>query len=273
MDIIQRDNKYFLQLTNGELELTEQQVKRRVERGDNLKEYLDKLAKEEQPQSPPIQESAPRSAQSFITSGKYFDNLIYEFEQVYTLSNDKDEAAEKLIRFCRNAITKLYQDRKNPKTDHVVIDYYILSWSRVISFLQSLANRPAEDVPAPIINETQATTQPTTPPAPQVRDLTKPLLALQLLQADGLFPISDALQGIRQEDIIKLIGGLLGVDTNEIQPAIQNTSAILMKRGITEENREERVKLLEEMEQLFDELPYSNIISRIKLLLKIYKGQ
>lgn len=272
MDIIQRDNKYFLQLTNGELELTEQQVKRRVERGDNLKEYLDKLAKEEQPQSPPIQDNTPKSAQSFITSGKYFDNLIYEFEQVYMLSNDKEDAAEKLIRFCRNAITKLYQDRKNPKTDHVVIDYYILSWSRVISFLQSLANRPADNTP-PTTSEPTATMQPiaNTPPPP--RDLTKPLLALQLMQADGIFPISDALQGIRQEDIVRLIGGMLDADVNEIQPAIQNTAAILMKRGITEENKEQRIKLLEEMEQLFDELPYSNIISRIKLLLKIYKGQ
>lgn len=272
MDIIQRDNKFFLQLTNGELELTEQQVKRRVERGDNLKEYLDKLAQEEQPTSAPTQENytMPKSAQSFITSGKYFDNLIYEFEQVYQLSNNKEDAAEKLIRFCRNAISKLYQDRKNPKTDHVVIDYYILSWSRVISFLQSLANKPAAE--APPAAASIATAQPEAA-APPPRDLTKPLLALQLMQADGLFPISDALQGIRQEDIIKLMSGILDADANEIQPAIQNTAAILMKRGITDENREQRVKLLEEMESLFDELPYANIISRIKLLLKIYKGQ
>lgn len=261
MDIIQRDNKYFLQLTNGELELSEQQVKKRVERGDTLRDYLQKLEKNE-PQ--PTLKAEPRNAQSFITSGKYFDNLISEFEQIYLASEDKEDASEKLIRFCKNAINKLHQDRKNPKTDHVVIDYYILSWSRVISFLQSLANKEPEGNAMPL-NET-GTSAPTAP-----KDLTKQLLLIQLMQADGLFPISDALQGIRQDDILKLISGILEADMNDVQDAIQHSSHILMKRNITSENKEYRVKRLEEMEALFEELPYSNIISRIKLLLKIYK--
>ncbi len=262
MDIIQRENKYFLQLANGELELTEQQVKKRVERGDQLKEFLQKLEKEE-PELP--QKEAPKNAQTFITSGKYFDNLITEFEELYKLSDNKEEASEKLIRFCKNAITKLHHDRKNPKTDHVIIDYYILSWSRVIAFLQSLSNRVEEPEPEPEpIPETPVVAQ-------QPRDLTKQLLYIQLLQADGLFPISDALQGISQDDILKLIGGMLDVDKESLQEAIQHSSAILLKRGITPENKEQRIQLLEEMDVYFEQLPYSNIISRIKLLLKLYR--
>jgi len=266
MDIIQRNNKYFLQLANGELELTEQQVKKRVERGDKLHEYLQKLEQKE-PEIPK-KEDTPKSAASFITSGKYFDNLIREFEQIYRVSEDKEDAEKRLIQFCNNAINKLHLDRKNPRTDHVVIDYYILSWSRVISFIQSLANREPES----------ATIEPTVADSVQVapqhpRDLTKQLLILQLMQADGLFPISDALHGISQHDIILMMSGLLDAEKEEIEEALQQSSAILLKRGITKETREERITLLEQLDAYFEQLPYPNIISRVKLLLKIYKEQ
>jgi hypothetical protein len=264
MDIIQRDNKYFLQLANGELELTEQQVKKRVERGDKLHEYLQKLEQKEP--EPPQKQSAPKSAQSFITSGKYFDNLIREFEQIYRTSEDKEDAADKLIRFCKNAINKLHTDRKNPKTDHVVIDYYILSWSRVISFIQSLSNQEPLPEETIVVGEASA-------PQRNPANLVKQLLIVQLLQADALFPISDALQGISHEDIMKLLNGVLDVEKEAIEEAMQTSSSILLKRGITPENREERIKLLEELDEYFEQLPYSNIISRIKLLLKIYKEQ
>ena len=263
MDIIQRDKKYFLQLANGELELTEQQVKKRVERGDKLHEYLKKLEQEE-PQTP-AREAAPKTAQSFITSGKYFDNLIREFEQIYRVSDEKEDAAEKLIRFCKNAINKLHHDRKNPKTDHVVIDYYILSWSRVISFIQSLS----ETEPEADAEKEVATIEDKTPSQPV--NLTKQLLIIQLMQADGLFPISDALQGVNQEDVMRLVAGILNADIETVKEAMQTSSTILLKRDITPENKEERINMLEEVEVHFEELPYSNIVSRIKVLLKVYR--
>ncbi len=262
MDIIQRDNRYYLQLANGELELTEQQAKKRVERGDKLRDYLQKLETREQPTAP---ENVSKSAQSFISSGKYFDNLIREFEQIFKYSDDKKEAAENLTRFCRNAITKLHHDRRNPKSDHVVIDYYILSWSRVISFLQSLARKEPDEEPIIVAPPTS------TALAPQPRNLTRQLLIIQLLQADGLFPISDALQGINQKDIISLLSGMLHADKDAVKAAIQSSSAILLKRGLDDgENMEQRIEMLKEMEKYFEQLPYSNIISRIKLLIKIY---
>lgn len=264
MDIIQRDKKYYLQLANGELELTEQQVKKRVERGDKLHEYLKQLEKEEP--ATPAKETTPKTAQSFITSGKYFDNLIREFEQIYRLSEEKEDAAEKLIRFCKNAINKLQHDRKNPRTDHVVIDYYILSWSRVISFIQSLTETEpeAQAEMAPVAAEEKAPVRP--------MDLTKQLLIIQLMQADGLFPISDALQGVNQDDIVRLIAGILNTEVELVKEALQTASIILMKREISPENKEDRIKMLEEIEAHFEELPYSNIISRIKVLLKLYRG-
>jgi len=260
MDIVQRNSKYFLQLANGELELTEQQVQKRIQRGDKLREYLQKLESKEP--EVPVKET-PKTAQSFITSGKYFDNLIREFEEIYRLSEDREDAADKLIRFCKNAINKLYTDRKNPKTDHVVIDYYILSWSRVISFIQSLANQEPEEN-ASANADISAVAQPK-------HNIVKQLIVIQLLQADGLFPMSDALQGITQEDIIKLTGGVLDTEKEAIENALQESSAILLKRGITAENKEERIALLEEIDAHFEQLPYANIISRIKLLLKIYR--
>ncbi|HRO44065.1 MAG TPA: hypothetical protein PL009_14615 [Flavipsychrobacter sp.] len=267
MDIIQRNNKYFLQLANGELELTEQQVKKRVERGDKLHEFLQKLEKKE-PEIP-VKEDAPKSAQSFITSGKYFDNLIREFEQIYRTSEDKEDAEKMLIQFCKNAINKLHLDRKNPKTDHVVIDYYILSWSRVISFVQGLANIEPEEV---MVSNTQTEVS-AEGRLHQPRNIVKQLLIIQLMQADGLFPISDALSGISQDDISTMMCGVLDADKATIAEALQQSSAILLKRAISQENREERIKLLEELDHYFEQLPYPNIISRVKLLLKIYREQ
>jgi len=268
MDIIQRNDKYFLQLANGELELSEQQVKKRVERGDKLHEYLQQLEKKE-PETP-VKEDVPKSAQSFITSGKYFDNLIREFEQIYRTSEDKEDAEKKLIQFCRNAINKLHLDRKNPRTDHVVIDYYILSWSRVISFIQSLANVEPEEMP--VADAARETTQGVDQQRAH-RNFVKQELIIQLMQADGLFPISDALQGVSQNDILKLISGVADAEVGSVEEALQQSSAILLKRSINKESCEERIRLLEELDVYFEQLPYPNIISRVKLLLKIYKEQ
>ena len=310
MDIILKDNRYYLQLSNGELELTEQQAKKRLERGDQLRDafdysptdvqepevgqplfsYTEQAAPPPPPPPPPTESffeeslfdtpqqpaqstasSPTQSAQAYISSGKYFDNLIKEFEQIYKYSEDKLEAVEKLTRFCKNAITKLHHDRRNPKSDHVVIDFYILSWTRVIAFLKSLATRTQQDE----ANAVAAAAAAMTPPVeaiinPQPRNLTRQLLIVQLLQADGLFPISDALQGITQADIINIISVMLHADKEAVQEAIQTSSAILLKRGISGDNIEERIHLLQDMEKYFEQLPYSNIISRIKLLIKIY---
>ncbi|MBS1783628.1 MAG: hypothetical protein JSS78_11220 [Bacteroidetes bacterium] len=267
MDIIQRENKYFLQLANGEMELTEQQVKKRVERGDKLHEYLQKL--EQREPEVPKKDAEPKSAQTFITSGKYFDNLIKEFEQIYLTSDDKADAERKLLQFCHNAISKLHLDRKNPKTDHVVIDYYILSWSRLVSFVQGLANRE----PEPIVATQSAPQTVEAVAAPKPQNLLRQMLILQLLQADGLFPISDALQGVSQGDIFSIVSGVLDTDKASIEETMTQSSAILLKRGITMQNREERLTLLEELDEYFEKLPYSNIVTRLKLLIKIYREQ
>lgn len=288
MDIIQRDNRYYLQLSNGELELTEQQARKRLERGDQLRDAYDnapvmELEPEGEPEihhqsfeavPEPKQESVTeqqttQKAHAYISSGKYFDNLIQEFEQIYKYSDDKAEATEKLTRFCKNAITKLHHDRRNPKADHVVIDYYILSWTRVISVLKSLEHKTqaAATASAAAMSAIPALENIT---QPQPRNLKRQLLIIQLLQADGLFPISDALQGITQADIVNIISVMLHADKESVQEAIQTSSAILLKRGISGENIEERITLLHDMEQYFEQLPYSNIISRIKLLIKIY---
>ena len=293
MDIIQRDNKYFLQLANGELELSAQQVRKRMERGDRLHDYLQSLEGNEP--KIPVKDNLPKTAQTFLASGKYFDNIIREFEQIYALSENKQEAAAKLIRFCQNSINKLQIDRKNPRTDHVVIDYYTLSWSRVIAFIQSLAGMPETEMPAYLshvsqnemsVSEPEPTfTSPANPqpeyqqkptPTPSMqtqKSLISKMLIIQLMQADGLFPISDAMQGVTQEDIIRLIGSITDATSDDIQDANQTATAILLKRGSSNENLQQRIQLLEEIDAHFEKLPYPNIISRVKLLLKNYRDK
>ena len=64
----------------------------------------------------------------------------------------------------------------------------------------------------------------------QPRNLIKQLLIIQLMQADGLFPISDALQGVTQHDIIRLICGTIGAEQAEVEEALQQSAAILLKK-------------------------------------------
>lgn len=282
MQIVQRHNKYFLQFDNGELELSEQQVQKRLSRGDKVMNQLQTL----QEDLPKIEgnvtinkkhtdNNSNSLSSSSYASAKYFDHIIHEFEQIYRANADDSQAMDKLKRFCANSIQKLERDRKSPKTDHVVIDYYLLAWNRVSAFLDSLpekiknetAGEPAKEKPAEINGSTHISAN----PAPALRDHTKQLLIIQLMQAEGIFPINNALESVTQHDINKLISGILNTTDQLTAQALHNASAILLKREISHENIAERIKLLEEVEQFFEELPYANIISRVKLLLKIYR--
>lgn len=281
MQIVQRHNKYFLQFDNGELELSEQQVQKRLSRGDKvmnqlqtLQEDLPKIEGNVKINKKSMENGSAFSANSYA-SAKYFDHIIHEFEQIYRANADDPQALDKLRRFCTNSVQKLERDRKSPKTDHVVIDYYLLAWNRVAAFLDSLPGKiKSEEIIQPVTEKLAEVNTPSTistDPAPVVKDYTRQLLIIQLMQAEGIFPINNALEGVTQNDIHKLISGILGVGEPLTSQALHNASAILLKREITPENILERIKILEDVENFFEELPYANIISRVKLLLKIYR--
>lgn len=287
MEIVHKQNKYFLQFDSGELELSEQQVQKRLERGDKVLEKLQKLqdvlpdvkGNVEVKKSSKLDMDDTLSSQ--FTSAKYFEFIFTEFKEIYKANRDNPETVNKLVRFCKNSIHKLEDDRKSPRTDHVVIDFYILSWHRVIAYLQTLPVVVAEEEKEQqqSVDTLMASTQSEnvniqyseTSQAQQPKDYTKQLLIIQLMQADGLFPINNALEGIKQDDIQKLIAGILGVEENVVRQALHNASSILLKRDVTHKNIVERIQLLEEVETYFEVLPYSDIISRIKLLLKLYR--
>lgn len=265
MQIVQRHNKYFLQFAAGELELSEQQVQKRLERGDKVLNQLQAL----QDTLPEIDSNikiertrkektdfsfAPQS----YTSAKYFDHVLGEFEQIYRANREDKDALEKLKRFCKNSIQKLENDRKSPKTDHVVIDYYLLSWNRVLSFLDTLpAKIEAEGNRLTTVSDAggnKALSREhniSAKPIPSSKTYTKQMLILQLMQADGIFPINNAIEGVTQNDIQKLISGILGAEEGITHQALHNASSILLKRDINTGNIEERIKLLEEVEAFF----------------------
>lgn len=291
MEIIQRGSKYFLQFDAGELEISEQQVKQRVERGDVVLNHLNTI-KEKQPKieaRPPAfsyeEDTNPESNDWDLSeeptnvSAKYFDYVLTEFEAIYKANQDDPNTLEKLIKFCINAISKLESDRKNPHTDHVLIDYYLLSWNRVIDFVKALPEQVKTKDNEVVTKDTEApnhaspvVSEPIQEQPPKPEDYTKQLMIIQLMQADGLFPINNAIEGVTQKDIVALIGGIINADSTTTFQAMHQASAILLKRNITAENVAERIRLLEELDAYFEQMPYANIISRIKLLLKIYRN-
>lgn len=283
MQIVKRHNKYYLQFDNGELELSEQQVQKRLSRGDKmmnqlqtLEEDLPKIEGNVKISKKNVENGGGFSSNSYA-SAKYFDHIIHEFEQIYLANTDDPQALDKLRRFCKNSIQKLERDRKSPKTDHVVIDYYLLAWNRVLNFIDTLPEKikskehisvvsPAKENIA-VANNNDISKETT----PVLKDHTKQLLIIQLMQAEGIFPINNALEDVTQTDIQKLISGILGIEDLSASQALHHASAILLKRNITLENIADRIRILEETEAFFEELPYANIISRVKLLLKIYR--
>lgn len=289
MQIVQRHNKYFLQFASGELELSEQQVQRRLERGDKVMNQLQAL----QDTLPEIDSNIKiekttkeRSDFSFspqsYSSAKYFDHILYEFEQIYRANIDDTDALEKLKKFCKNSIQKLEKDRKSPKTDHIVIDYYLLSWNRVCSFLDTLPEKVKRETNEQLVSKAAVASAQvqgelfsteTKLIEPTFRHYIKQLLIIQLMQADGIFPINNAIEGVTQNDIQKLITGVLGVREDLTHQALHAASSILLKRDISTDNVSERIQILEEVESFFEELPYPNIISRVKLLLKLYRDK
>jgi hypothetical protein len=279
MEIIRKHNRYFLQFESGELELSEQQVQKRLERGDTVLDQLKTLEKNlpEIESNVSIEPGRITNDDIFLgqsyNSAKYFDYVMSEFEHIYKANKDAPDTIEKLKRFCRNSISKLENDRKSPKTDHVIIDFYILSWNRVINHLDTLPSKVyLEEINANHVDSALSAAVPQeTKNDPQ--SFTRQVLILQLMQADGLFPINDALEGVTQQDIQRLIAGILGVQENVTHDALHKASDILLKRNITPESLVERIQILEHIETYFEELPYPNIISRIKLLLKLYRDK
>lgn len=281
MQIIRKHNKYFLQFDKGELELSEQQVKKRMERGDKVLDQL-QLMEEALPdidanikiENTGATDTNDIFSQQSYTSAKYFDHIYGEFKNIYIANKDSPDTINKLKRFCTNAIQKLENDRKSPRTDHVIIDYYILSWNAVIVFLDTLPDKIKNENFSQSSEINQGTATVTNDPVATQKkfskDFSKQLLIIQLMQADGLFPINDAIEGVTQADVHKLIAGMLDLSIDATHQALHQAASILLKRNITPENISARIKLLEEVEVYFEELPYTNIISRVKLLLKLY---
>src|SRR5690606_32955397 len=134
------------------------------------------------------------------SSAKYFEHILVEFEQIYAANEDKEATLQKLKNYCNNALKKLTDDRKNAKTDHVVIDYYLIAWNRVLHHVDQIPRIVSK-------NETAQKTENNDAEKgmmvdlnklgdfnPKKTDYTKELLVIQLLQADGHFPINNAIE-------------------------------------------------------------------------------
>lgn len=261
MRIIQRNNRYFLQLVNGELELDKAQVKKRLQRGDTLEQFPAK------PKATGLQPAAGHSknkdTERFVDTEKYFERILKKFKEIYRLSGNREQTAEKLLLYCKTAIHKLETDRKNPRTDHTLIDFYILSWSRIISFLQTISKAQKEKSTSTLQDEKDSEN-----PGKRLR---KQTLIIRLLQTDGRFPVNNALEGISQEDIFHLVSGILNQSKKDVEEAAREADNILLQKETTTGNLPERVQILELLDDFFGKLPYPNIISRLRVLLKIYR--
>ena len=141
MEIIERDGKFYLQLVNGELELSEEQVKARLQRGAIIRNNLNSWIENFEYRQWPLK-IVPGKAEAFVNSDKYFDEVMMDLEHIYNASENKPRLAEKMIEFCSSQINKLKKE-KETETQEInlaFLDYHILCWLRVLCFIQALTN-------------------------------------------------------------------------------------------------------------------------------------
>ena len=141
MEILERDGRYYLQLSNGELELTEEQVRSRLQKGavirNNLDSWIDNFSYRHW-----IANKVPTASDPFIKSATFFDDIIREFEQIYEAAHNKTGAGEKMLEFCWGKVQQLRREKDAAQDDKqkIFIDYHTLCWLRVISYLQALTH-------------------------------------------------------------------------------------------------------------------------------------
>lgn len=289
MVIVEREGKYFLQISNGELELSEKQAKKRLERGmavlkdstyapeTNIAafaEHVEEASLEQAPvQQIPVVEAKPApapidkipdEAHAFILSDEYYDNIIREFEKVYVSNGRKQETALELLDHCQKSIDHLRLERAQPNADLALLDYQRICWLRIIVFLQALTGIPAPKHPDTIAQEKEK--------LESERNLVKQLLVIQLLQETGAFPYADALKSITHDSIVGLVSRIVNKEKSVVKTAMQRSGDILLRRNVSAANAPKRLKMLLEIETYFSELPYTHIIIRLKSLKEFYKN-
>lgn len=288
MVIVEREGKYFLQISNGELELSEKQAKNRLEKGmavlkdssyapeTNIAAFA--AHEEEQLPEAPVEETPveepkpvpapidkiPNEAQAFILSDEYYDNIIREFEKVYVANGRKQETALELLDHCQKSIDHLRLERSQPNADLALLDYQRICWLRIIVFLQALTGIPAPKHPDTIAHEKEK--------LESERSLVKQLLVIQLLQETGAFPFADALKSITHDSIVGLVSRIVNKEKSVIKTAMQRSGDILLRRNVSDTNAPKRLKMLVEIESYFSDLPYTHIIIRLKSLKEFYKN-
>jgi hypothetical protein len=304
MVIVEREGKYFLQISNGELELSEKQAKSRLDKGLAVLKVSSEYAPEtnlsafnkhtegssavEAATTPGIIEKEsettttepaatkqpiaaagpidkiPTEAQAFILSDEYYDNIIREFEKVYVANGRKEETALELLDHCQKSIDHLKLERSQPNADLALLDYQRICWLRIIVFLQALTGVPAPKHPDLVAQEKEK--------QESERNLVKQLLVIQLLQETGAFPYADALKSITHDSIIGLVARILNKDKSVIKTGMQRSGDILLRRNVSAVNAPKRLRMLVDIESYFADLPYTHIIIRLKSLKEFYKN-
>lgn len=255
MEIIQRNGKYFMQLANGELEISKDQFQKRVYEGAQIKHVDTDWQEVMQAREWPTR-IMPKDADMYIKAGQYFDNIIKELEQIYIGAGDRQkDIGHQIVVFCMAAINQLEQMGKSD----LLHRYHILSWQRILLFVQALTGNRN-------LNKTPSAT-----PVFDTADVNKQVFYLLLLQEAGLFPCADSQNGVTQTDVVQLIAGILGSSLERVIVAIQEANTILMRIDTQSGNIEDRRAMVEDAEAYFSGLPYKAIHKKIKSLSNYYK--
>jgi hypothetical protein len=306
MVIIEREGKYFLQISNGELELSEKQAKSRLEKGLAVLKEASEYAPETNLNA--FNQHGQESAVETIK--KESEVASKEEETTEKITSEKSEAAEKAAlapidkipteaqafilsdEYYDNIIRefeKVYvaNDRREETAlelldhcqksiDHLKLersqpnaDLALLDYQRICWLRIIVFLQALTGVPASKHPDMIAQEK---EKLESERNLVKQLLVIQLLQETGAFPYADALKSITHESIVGLVSRILNKEKSVIKTSMQRSGDILLRRNVSAVNAPKRLKMLLEIESYFSELPYTHIVIRLKSLKEFYKN-
>lgn len=305
MVIIEREGKYFLQISNGELELSEQQAKVKLEKGtavlkDSKDAGISQATATDKAVSETIVQTASASKHTVTTTSTpatqtdSVTTLQQEPRKLTPITRIPTEAKEFILsdEYYDNIIRefeKVYvaNDRKEETAlelldhcqksiDHLKLersqpgaDLAVLDYQRLCWLRIIIFLQALTGVPAPKHTDAIAEEK---EKAESERNLIKQLLIIQLLQETGAFPYADALKSITHDSILGLVSRILNKEKEMVKTNMQRSGDILLRRNVSETNAPKRLKLLTDIESYFSELPYNHVIIRLRSLKEFYKN-
>jgi hypothetical protein len=137
MKIIQRDDKYYIQLIDGEIEVTPEEAKEKVKRLESLQQYCDAWLSSYGHNRWSIKD-VPNDADTYLRLNMFFQESKKALQEVYDQEEDKVKFFDKFEAIFKTYIDDLKLKASNPYSNKEIIKYQVRGFKGLMNFIKML---------------------------------------------------------------------------------------------------------------------------------------